>query len=183
MKEVMDGVWYLDSTEIVPYDKEYFDRTYLVSSAVYDEVVCLDIGIGSGQFVEAMNHDQLHCDGVDVNPYGVEWLEEKGFGERLVKYNVMTFWDSFEHIDDPTLLLERICPTYVIMSVPIFKSKEHVLSSRHYKPGEHLWYFTNDGLISWMETLDFEFVAMCDDESTQFGREDILSYVFRACNG
>ena len=62
--------------------------------------------------------------------------------------------------------------------MPIYEDSRHCLKSKHFKPGEHLHYFTHDGLLLWFEQQGFACVEHNDIES-QLGREGITSYAFR----
>jgi hypothetical protein len=134
----------------------------------------VDIGIGGGRFVEEMN-----CLGFDVNDKAIEWLDDNN---RLVNpywqdVDSITCWDSLEHIPDMEALLDRV-RRFVFVSMPIYKDQSDCLKSKHYKPGEHIWYFTTNGLIQYMDKLGFE-CLLVDDRETQIGREGILSFAFR----
>lgn len=134
----------------------------------------VDIGIGGGRFV-----DQLNCKGFDVNDRAVEWLSRDG---RLVnpyieRVDAITCWDSLEHIPNPEALIGGV-DRFVFVSMPIYRDQSDCLKSKHYKPGEHLWYFTSNGLIQYMDKLGFE-CLLVDDIESRLGREGITSFVFR----
>ncbi len=134
----------------------------------------VDVGIGGGRFVTECPNAR----GFDINPQAVEWL--KSNGKWLDPYEqhspAATFWDSLEHIADPRPILAHV-GRYVFTSLPIFDGPEHALRSKHFKPEEHCWYFTRDGLVRFMRWFDFELVH--EDRREEFCREDIGSFVFR----
>jgi len=82
-----------------------------------------------------------------------------------------------EHIQDPDALISCVTE-YVFVSMPIYENQADCLSSKHYKPGEHIWYFTEQGLKDYMANLDFNCVLV-DDVESRLGREGIKSFVFR----
>lgn len=134
----------------------------------------LDVGIGCGQFVEA-------CPGAcgyDVNPQGVRWLKERDLYRDLYAglYDALTFWDALEHIPDPVAAVAR-ARQFVFVSVPVFEGPAHCRASKHYKPGEHLWYFEDRGIRAWFDWQGFNCVESSNIE-TILGREGIQSYVF-----
>jgi len=177
-----------------PYDNAYFDRfaaagdtkigqqlnTFrvgLVRDFVGDGPV-LDIGIGAGTFLELHGN----CWGFDVNPKGIRFLRNRNrfvnpMEENIDAFRAITLFDSFEHIAEPWLLLDRIKYQTVFMSLPIFHGLSHVQSSKHFRPDEHFWHFTENGLTLFMQHHGFANVGRYDQE-TQFGREDILTFVF-----
>ena len=53
-----------------------------------------------------------------------------------------------------------------------------VRASKHYRPGEHLLHFTEEGFVAWMRMHGFQLLE-CSDFEMQAGRESILSFAFR----
>lgn len=136
----------------------------------------LDVGIGSGQFVDSLPGAQ----GYDVNPDAVKWLKDRDrYADPYTgkSFACMTFWDSLEHIKDPTRIL-RYVKRWVFVSMPIYTGLEHLLSSKHFRKDEHFWYFTEKGLTGWFKTQGFQRVE-CNDSEIKAGREDIKSFAFR----
>lgn len=142
----------------------------------------IDVGIGAGAFVDMRNRGAPTF-GWDVNPVAIEWLEQRellldptqiwpaGRGNKMG----MTFWDSLEHIKEPDLMLRNA--EWVFCSLPIFRDQRHVLSSKHFRRDEHCWYWTREGLITWMAQRNFA----CREHNTMeslLGREDIHSFAF-----
>lgn len=131
-----------------------------------------DVGVGSGQFV-----DFVKCKGTDVNPLANKWLKEKGYYvENSNSFKTLTLWDVIEHIEDPTELLANA--QNVFISTPIYADVDECLVSKHLKPGEHIWYFTDHGIKYFMSLFGFKLIAE-DDFETVLGRESILSYFFQ----
>lgn len=134
----------------------------------------IDVGVGSGSFVRA-RRDTL---GYDINPHAVEFLKKENlwcdYYNSIV--NNITCWDSFEHIKDSYSLLSRVL-RFVFISIPIFKDVDHVLRSKHFKKSEHCYYFTEKGLVTYMEEHDFRCLHVCYQE-VKIGREDIGTFVF-----
>ncbi|WP_213322355.1 methyltransferase domain-containing protein [Klebsiella aerogenes] len=173
-----------------PYDASYFEnyrgladtelgreltaaRIQLVARH-YGGGPVLDVGIGAGQFVEARPDTR----GYDVNPVGIEWLQQRGLWANLYgdRYPALTFWDSLEHIDRPDVAVGH-AEKWVFVSVPIFFGAEHVLKSKHFRKTEHIWYWTHHGLVRWFESQGFA-LAEGNSIETQLGREGIGSYAF-----
>ncbi len=136
----------------------------------------VDSGIGGGRFVE--EHSAW---GFDVNQEAVGWLKERG--RYFDPYNddsapfAITCWDSLEHIPDPEALVAR-AEQWVFVSMPVYESAEACIRSRHYKPGEHIWYWSHHGLLDWFKRQGFVCVEHNTMESL-LGREGIHSYAFR----
>ncbi|MDT4809465.1 hypothetical protein FQZ97_423530 [compost metagenome] len=134
----------------------------------------VDIGIGGGRFVT-----ESGCQGFDVNPEAVDWLKQQRRYLDPYQQSVpaITCWDSLEHIAEPEKLIAR-ARQWVFVSMPIYRDAQDCLSSKHFKPGEHLWYWSLDGLVDWFDRLGFELVELNHAES-ELGREDITSFAFR----
>jgi hypothetical protein len=136
----------------------------------------VDIGIGSGKFVLDRG---LGTFGYDVNPCGVRWLIEHDcwLDPHHLHPENASFWDSLEHIENPEVILSRI-QSHIFVSIPIFINPKQVLTSKHFKPSEHYWYFTRDGLFMYMLRCGFKLVEESDMEE-RLGREDIGTFVFQ----
>lgn len=194
LHEVADGMWRQVSQERVEYDDAYFDRfdeyrgteihRRLIAARVdfvrkYGCESSIDVGIGAGTFVEAMD-----CHGFDVMPKAVAWLKDRG--KYRSPYEILgnspdaiTCWDSLEHIEHPNDLLECVRPgRYLFVSLPIFRDLDDIMGSKHYRPGEHLTYWTADGLKAWCARHGLTCVAENQME-TDIGREAIGTFVFR----
>lgn len=175
----------------VPYDQKYFDhyveledqeigrrineaRIALVSR--HHKGWILDVGIGSGEFIKKRGVDTA---GYDVNPVAKEWLlERKLWSESFGAFPGFTFWDVLEHVADPDIYFRHMGPgKRLFTSLPIFPDLGSVRASKHYKPGEHLYYWTRDGFIAWMKQHRFNLLEHNDAESVA-GRESIGSFAF-----
>lgn len=182
------GIGYLPVTAC-PYDADYIakykgyadtDRGRAITAARRDMVRAVpytsivDVGVGSGQFM-------LACPGArgfDINPVAVTWLRARGLyhDPRAYPIDAACFWDSLEHIPNPAEILSHV-QRYVFAALPIFDDLSHVLRSKHYKPDEHCWYFTDAGFILFMARHGWS-VVDSNQRETELGREEISSYAF-----
>ncbi len=141
----------------------------------------LDVGIGNGSFLDRIRSQEVLAAGYDVNPLAVEWLRERGVYHNILSgpatsVSSVTLWDVLEHIEDPTDVL-ACASCFVFLCMPIYQGPLHVLASKHYRPGEHCWYFTEVGLRRFLAVHGFKLVDMNHLE-TFAGREGIGSFVF-----
>jgi hypothetical protein len=157
-------------------------RVELVKNYAY---VGLDMGIGSGAFIKYMWVDNtIPFFGYDINENGIEWLKSKRlyfnpYTDSSFIFDCVTFFDSLEHIPDFSFILNKIYLFgYAIISIPIFDNIDDVFISKHFKPNEHLYYFTEKGLIDVLRQNKFELTKKLDFEK-QLGRENVYTYVFR----
>jgi hypothetical protein len=177
-----------------PYDQEYFNRfardaqTPLGQALMKGRLefverqwqgLLVDVGIGSGAFVELRLAHKRATWGYDVNPAGIDWLAERKLliDPYQCRFDAMTLWDVLEHIPDYRPLLEN-ARKWLFLSLPIFRDAEHVLCSKHFRPREHVWYHTRDGLVSAMMRCGFDLVSESTFE-TDLGREDIGTFAFQ----
>jgi len=139
----------------------------------------IDVGIGSGAFIDLCNRTGRATYGYDINPAGVRWLRQRSLcvDPFVISFEAMTMWDVLEHIPDYRPLLANV-RKWLFLSLPIFHDVEHVLRSKHFKPNEHCWYFTRDGLVFAMGLCGFALVSESTIE-TELGREDIGTFAFR----
>jgi 2-polyprenyl-3-methyl-5-hydroxy-6-metoxy-1,4-benzoquinol methylase len=146
---------------------------YTTRSTLNSKSVC-DIGIGAGGFVHTYG-----CKGFDVNPIAVEYLKTTdNYGNPYEQeFDYITLWDVLEHIECPKELFDKV-KIGVVMSTPIYSSMDNILTSKHFKPNEHLWYFTDSGLKYFMKQFGFECITQHNEE-TLIGRESIGSYFFK----
>lgn len=173
-----------------PYDKAYWNKY-----RHYDETPCgdaltqmrralvakywpyalLDVGIGGGRFVR----ERPRTFGYDINPEAIAWLHEHDlFVDPYGKIvPAVSCWDSLEHIGDPRPLLEGISE-WLFVSLPIFTDCEDALRSKHFRPDEHFWYFTDAGFVYFMSNFGFKLVEHNEMEQSA-GREQIGTFVFR----
>jgi Methyltransferase domain len=178
---------------LAPYDEDYFrnfenNAQTPLGRALMDarhefverhyQSTLIDVGIGSGAFIDLRRSRRRKTYGYDVNPVAIAWLDERSLlvDPYLVSVDAVTLWDVIEHIADFQSLLARV-RKWVFLSLPIFTDHEHVLRSKHFKPDEHCWYFTREGLAYAMKRCGF----VLDSESnieTELGREDIGSFAF-----
>ncbi len=186
--------WYPVETGMRPYNQAYFDRlrdmakTELGLSLMrarcamverHCRGVVIDVGSGCGAFIDERRKWRRTTYGYDVSPASLEWLESRQLliDPHLVPFHAATMWDVLEHIADFRLLLANV-RDWLFLSLPIFRDAEHVLESKHFRPTEHFWYFTRDGLVSVIQSLGFELIEE-NDKETKLGRQDIGSFAFR----
>jgi Methyltransferase domain len=185
------GYYPVDSA---PYDQAYFDRferdakTCLgraLMEARCDFVdqhyqgTLVDVGIGCGAFIEARRKRGCATCGYDINPASRAWLRQQNLmvDPYHARFDAMTLWDVLEHVAEFPRLLENVSK-WLFLSLPIFRDAEHALRSKHFRPDEHCWYFSRDGLLFAMEACGFGLVSESLIE-TELGREDIGTFAFR----
>ncbi len=137
----------------------------------------LDVGIGGGRFVVESGGK-----GFDVNEEAVQWLKSRNaYADPYKGVAAITCWDSLEHVPDPEALVRSV-GEWVFVSMPVYKDQADCLKSKHFKPGEHLHYWSVRGLVGWFAKMNFGCVEINERES-ELGREGITSFAFRRFHG
>ena len=136
----------------------------------------LDIGVGAGEFIR----HRRNTFGYDVNPFAADWLKRQGFwADDFKDFDGYTMWDVLEHVPDPDEYLRHISVgSYLFVCLPLFQSLRRIRESKHYRPGEHLQYFTDAGFIAWIDAYGFRLVERAKFE-IDAGRDSIYSFAFK----
>jgi SAM-dependent methyltransferase len=105
----------------------------------------LDIGYGNGAFLKQARRAGMEIFGIDL--HGVDFGIPNVNYDSPIGYDITCFFDSIEHLvefDD----IFRLNTKHVVVSIP--DTSEYLLTQprrwRHYKPGEHLHYFSRRSL-------------------------------------
>lgn len=139
----------------------------------------LDVGIGSGAFMRAAQEAGYDVWGFDVVPETRRQLEESGrFSDDYDLFDAVTAWDSLEHMEEPHRLLQSIREGGMLfVSIPVFTDLRRIRESKHYRPGEHLFYWTAGGMVRWAEEYGMRWLRSSDAEQ-KAGRDSILEFAF-----
>lgn len=153
-------------------------RLNLVAKYCRDADV-LDIGVGAGHFVKARAAQNQPTRGWDINHYARKWLEENDlWSDNFPVFKGFCLWDVLEHMEQPERTFRHMgYGSYLFVSVPIFEDLRKIRESHHYRPGEHLYYFTASGFVDYMALWGWRVVDKSDFES-RAGRSQIMTYVF-----
>jgi 2-polyprenyl-3-methyl-5-hydroxy-6-metoxy-1,4-benzoquinol methylase len=133
----------------------------------------LDVGSGSGRFLEMAHSAGWNTSGIDFDPKAVEAARQKGLnvlhgGIQLLsgessKYDAITLSHVIEHVHDPRSLL-RDCQRllkpngYFWIETPNIASHGHRLFGRHWRglePPRHLLLFNWSLLVKLLEEAGF----------------------------
>jgi hypothetical protein len=103
-------------------------------------------------------------------------VPQTGIPENI-EFDVITLWDVLEHIPDFTSLAPVLAKTrFVALSLPIKPDGKRWEQWKHFKPGEHLHYYSEDLLVALFEKYDFKLVVSGTPECPP--REDVWSFIF-----
>jgi 2-polyprenyl-3-methyl-5-hydroxy-6-metoxy-1,4-benzoquinol methylase len=139
----------------------------------------LDIGAGSGAFVRCARSWGFEAHGFDVILQAADRLRAAGlYAEGAQVFDALTLWDVLEHIEDPQNMFDdfRKC-SRLFVSLPVFTDLTKIRESRHYRPGEHLYYWTAEGFVALMASRGFRLLEQSSHE-TDAGRDSIGAFAF-----
>ncbi len=137
------------------------NKVKLISELNKSEGSLLDIGAGTGDFLNVAKQNDWTVSGIEVNKQARNLAEKKGINlleeiENVAgkKYDVITLWHVLEHIPN----LEETCQKlesllndtgHLIIAVPNYKS----FDANYYKEywaafdvPRHLWHFSQDSM-------------------------------------
>lgn len=187
-----------DKDNLIEYGKEYLQhyidleksktchninerrKDLVYNTCPYGKI--LDYGSGAGTFLKKIAGRGY---GYDINPYAVTKLKDDRvyvdpYENIPNDVTCFTFWDSLEHIPQPGSILAKVkSHCYVYVSIPIIDDISKVKQWKHYKPNEHLWYFTRKGFTNWMRNFDLVPWSAALDFEIKEGRQDIYTFVFK----
>lgn len=177
------------------YDDAYFKKVSSYDKRIEDEVnlgrcalmqrnlklhsTVLDIGAGSGEFMRRATAVGYRMKGFDVLPQTAAMLRANGmYSNRPDEFDAVTLWDTIEHLEEPHLMINAMRrKSLLFVSVPVFKDLKKIRESKHYRPGEHLYYWTEQGFIDWAALRGFRLIDSSKHE-VEAGREGIGAYAF-----
>lgn len=133
-------------------------RWGLLSRYLNGHKTLLDYGTGTGAFLKhPFRPESLSVEGYDINPFS-EYHDVRGFLPKNHKPDVMTMYDVLEHLPEPISVIEHFRPKILAVSVPYAEllKIDELPTWRHFRPGEHLHYFTKRSLKVLMEKTGYE---------------------------
>jgi len=132
----------------------------------------LDVGCALGDFVEVARESGWDAEGVEISAFAAAEARAKGLrvytgiledlGLPSGSYDVITLYDVIEHLTDPIATLREVlrllAPGGVLHMVTpnVGGTQARLLGPRwyHYKPGEHLFYFSPKTIRETIERAD-----------------------------
>jgi len=135
--------------------------------------VVLDFGCGVGWF-RAWRPEGIEVDTHDIGPFPQTGIVH-------IEYDLITLWDVFEHLPNFDLIWRLLDKSkYCALSIPVLPKGKRLDTWKHFKPGEHLHYFTEEQLDMLFGRYGFEKIKRGMPECKPAGpREDIVSLLYK----
>lgn len=156
-----------------PTQKKYKTKTYNsdkeLASLRFDEYgitrgeKILDIGSGSGAFVDACRAKEVSAFGCEMAQYHFEKQRDFVYPDRFENVNFPTdhfdkvvCHDTLEHILDPVKFLEEMFRSVAQLGICIIDLPDFFVNEgKHHWKREHIWYFSVEQLKTILEKIGF----------------------------
>lgn len=156
---------YYKNIESYSWHTSYLRLGYIIGSIGRVPENILDIGYGTGAFLKVCETEVNERYGHDISGWQVP--DGCQFVENIFdsKYDVITFFDSLEHMENIEIVKDLNC-NYVCISLPWchYFDDEWFESWKHRKPDEHLWHFDDKALQKFMTRMGYETINICNLE-------------------
>jgi SAM-dependent methyltransferase len=125
----------------------------------------LDVGSGSGAFVDECRTRGLEAYGCEIAKYAYSKDDKFIYHNQLENihfptdnFNIVTCHDVIEHVFDPIKFVNEMFRItkqngYCVIDIPDFFSQE---GKHHWKDVEHLWFFNRKQIIDLVRKIGFE---------------------------
>jgi hypothetical protein len=202
------GVLHQENPEPFVYDMEYAKQRYdalpdrgrfmayyrlgaLLQHTTMDVLDILDVGYGNGAFLDATWNAGLRTYGHDVSNYPLEEMHTfLGLDQLLSgewKFDIVTFFDSLEHMSFPLNFLSALKTTYIMISVPWYhpeKGEAWFEKWKHRRPNEHLHHFSKEALEKMLNSIGYKLEHHSDMEDAlrlteEYQVPNILTCIFK----
>jgi len=128
----------------------------------------LDVGYGCGDFLKVAVSSIPVCHGTDLDeaynvPTGCNFVSELDSQH----YDVITFFDSLEHMPENEFVKDLDC-NYICISLPWchYFSDDWFDTWKHRRPDEHIWHYNDESLSSYMNAMGYNTLLMSNIEDT-----------------
>lgn len=184
------------------YDRAYLDARYwaiddrvqdlarrraeILTAFCPDRGRLLDFGCGTGHVVRQARLLRWFAWGHDLTRYSDDFTF---LGEWRIggPWDVVTFFDSLEHLPDPAGVVRQLGAPAVMVSVPWCHYPDRpdwFMAWKHRRPGEHLWHWSRETLDRFFARLGYRAVMWSSFEdgwraNPEQAEPNILTAIYR----
>jgi hypothetical protein len=175
---------YYKNIESYSWHTSYLRLGYIIGSIGRIPKSILDVGYGTGAFLKVCETQIPNRYGHDISGWNVP--EGCEFVDNILEkeFDVITFFDSLEHMNDIEFVKDLKC-NYVCISLPWchYFNDQWFDTWKHRKPDEHLWHFNEQSLQNFMTRMGYQTVNICNLEDVTRENnqpyQNILSGIFK----
>lgn len=175
---------YYKNIESYSWHTSYLRLGYIIGSIGRIPKSILDVGYGTGAFLKVCETQIPNRYGHDISGWNVP--EGCEFVDNILEkeFDVITFFDSLEHMNDIEFVKDLNC-NYVCISLPWchYFDDGWFDTWKHRKPDEHLWHFNEQSLQNFMTRMGYQTVNICNLEDVTRENnqpyQNILSGIFK----
>ena len=168
------------------YNLDYYERLLRLYSKTAEKIckirwdfvkeinpkTVLDYGSGVGWFRAFQPSD------IKVDSYDIANFPQTGIKRKL--YDLVCFWDVLEHLPNFKEIESVLNAKYLALTIPIKPKNVKLKEWKHYKPGEHLHYFSIEMLDTLFGTYSFKRIKDGHPECPP--RQDAYSALYEKAN-
>jgi hypothetical protein len=175
---------YYKNIESYSWHTSYLRLGYIIGSIGRIPKSILDVGYGTGAFLKVCETQIPNRYGHDISGWNVPEGCEFVVNILEKEFDVITFFDSLEHMNDIEFVKDLNC-NYVCISLPWchYFDDEWFDTWKHRKPDEHLWHFNEQSLQNFMTRMGYQTVNICNLEDVTRENnqpyQNILSGIFK----
>jgi 2-polyprenyl-3-methyl-5-hydroxy-6-metoxy-1,4-benzoquinol methylase len=155
--------------------RTFSERLGKIAKKIKTKTLLLDVGAALGDCLfEAKKMGWKNCTGLEVSKFAADFGKKRGLnilnntlalsGLKDESFNVVTYQDVIEHVDDPVKelrLANKVIKRngYIYLVTPDVGGLWHKLLKGlwyHYKPGEHIMYFSQKSLSLALQESGFK---------------------------
>lgn len=138
-------------------EMSYLRISLLASIMGYDAFAAarvLELGPGAGTLMNTLKKHCASVDGFDVVPSPHSTVSETD--SLRSKWDLLIACDVIEHMPDSESFFDYDFE-WAYISIPAMPADVEKMSTwRHFKPDQHLWYFTRPDFCRWVERHGYE---------------------------
>jgi hypothetical protein len=162
----------------------------LIDNILYKPHNILDVGYGNGSFLDECHKHGCRTYGYDISTYPINAKHTIIQSEKVLesfKFDVVTFFDSLEHIPKYMDFVKKLKTKYIMVSAPWYHPElgESWFSTwKHRRVNEHLHNFSRPGMIKLFDSLGYKCLLTTDAEDEIRGEyspnvENIMTAIFQ----
>lgn len=145
------------------YRRLKFLNTITNTGSVLD-IGCGEGGIGYKLVKQGFQYQGIEASFSNVKNESIKLVGIEGMKEKPYSYDIVTFWESFEHLKDPVLSVKKAYRAlksngYIVIECPRYDAWEKLLfGSRwfHLDPPRHYFHYTRNGLEQVLKDFNFQ---------------------------